>query len=430
MDKLESARERINEVDRKMAELWVERMNSVREVSEYKREHGLPVIDTSREAAVIENNQKYVPEELRGLYADFLRDVMDVSKSYQRSAEFSSPDTVTLSLGDRSYNILIRRGELKNASEHMNLDRKVLVVTDDGVPPEYAETVARQCKDPLVVTLPQGEKTKCLESFRVLLKAMLEKEFTRKDCVVAVGGGVIGDLAGFAASAYMRGIDFYNIPTTTLSQIDSSIGGKVAVDLDGYKNTVGAFWQPKFVLIDPDVLKTLDKRQVAGGLAEAIKMSLCFDKDLFGIFERGDWEENLDEIIRRSLVIKKTVVEKDEKESGLRKVLNFGHTVGHGIETAENGRLYHGECVAIGMLPMCSPEVRKRLERVLLSLGLPTGTEADFAAVKSAMLHDKKSEGGGVTVIRVNEAGSYVSQKIEFGELFAELEEFFGEDSK
>ena len=135
MDKLESARERINEVDRKMAELWVERMNSVCEVSEYKREHGLPVIDTSREAAVIENNQKYVPEELRGLYADFLRDVMDVSKSYQRSAEFSSPDTVTLSLGDRSYNILIRRGELKNASEHMNLDRKVFVVTDDGVPP-------------------------------------------------------------------------------------------------------------------------------------------------------------------------------------------------------------------------------------------------------------------------------------------------------
>ena len=145
---------------------------------------------------------------------------------------------------------------------------------------------------------------------------------------------MVGDLAGFAASAYMRGIDFYNIPTTLLSQIDSSIGGKTAINFGGVKNIVGAFYQPKKVLIDPDLLKTLPPRQISNGLAEAIKVGLTSDEKLFDIFENGEIGSRLDEIIVRALTVKKNVVEQDEKEAGLRRILNFGHTVGHGIESS------------------------------------------------------------------------------------------------
>lgn len=430
MDKLESARKRINGIDREIAELWEQRMDCVREVSEYKAEHGLAVLDSYRESELLNRNLGFVSDGFKSYYTEFLRGTIAVSKQYQRDLLKKPDDVLTMNLGDRSYDILVRRGALSQAGEFMDLCRKVLVVTDDGVPKEYAECVAAQCKDGSIVTLEQGEKTKCLESFRVLLKAMIERGFTRKDCVVAVGGGVIGDLAGFAASAYMRGIDFYNIPTTTLSQIDSSIGGKVAIDLDGFKNTVGAFWQPKFVLIDPDTLKTLDRRQYVSGIAEAVKMSLTSDAELFGIFENGDIDARLDEIIRRSLMIKKSVVEQDERETGLRKVLNFGHTIGHGIETAENGRLYHGECVFLGMLPMCSDDVRERLLKIMRKLGAPERITAPIEQIKTAMLHDKKAEQSGVTVIKVDNAGSFLLEKMNYGELFAQLDNYLEEVSQ
>ena len=200
---------------------------------------------------------------------------------------------------------------------------------------------------------------------------MLDAGFTRRDCVIAVGGGVVGDLSGFAASIYMRGIDFYNIPTTLLSQVDSSVGGKTAIDFEGVKNIVGAFYPPKAVLIDENVLSTLPLRQLNNGLAEALKMSMTSDRELFDIFENGNPYENIGTVIEKSLLIKTDVVNKDEKEQGLRRVLNFGHTIGHGIEAEQAGRLYHGECVAIGMIPMCSTETAERLKRILAKLGLP-----------------------------------------------------------
>ena len=175
--------------------------------------------------------------------------------------------TININLGEDSYDIIVERGSLENAGKHLNLNRRVLVVTDTGVPAEYAKAVAAQCKNGVICTVQQGEESKSLEVFGKLLQTMLDNGFSRKDCVVAVGGGVVGDLSGFAASAYMRGIDFYNIPTTLLSQIDSSIGGKTAVNFGGVKNIVGAFYQPKKVLIDPEVLKTLPKRQISNGLA-------------------------------------------------------------------------------------------------------------------------------------------------------------------
>lgn len=334
---------------------------------------------------------------------------------------------IKMDLGENSYDIVIKRGLLNNACEHLNLDRKVLIVTDSGVPESYSTTVASFCKEAFIECVEQGEVSKGFKTYEKLLRSMLRYGFTRSDCVVAIGGGVVGDLAGFVSASFMRGVDFYNIPTTLLSQIDSSIGGKVAINVDGIKNIVGAFYQPKKVLIDPDVLKTLPQRQISNGLSEAIKMSLTSDAELFRLFENENTMDRIDTIIEKSLLIKRYVVQKDEKETGLRKILNFGHTIGHGIESEEhlNG-LYHGECVALGMIPMCSSDVRKRLIPVLERAGLPTELNFDSDIVLDAMLHDKKWNGDNLTVIYVNEPGSFEMKKINKDELTQIVEGVFG----
>lgn len=322
------------------------------------------------------------------------------------------------------YDIFLERSALRHAGEYWNLNRRVYLVTDDGVPAEYAEALASQCHTPTIHTLPQGESTKCLQKLEELLGGMVQAGLTRSDCVVAVGGGVIGDLAGFAASVYMRGIDFYNLPTTVLSQVDSSIGGKVAVDFRGFKNLVGAFYPPNGVIVDPDVLKTLPDRQIANGMAEAIKMGLTSDPELFALFERGEALSRPDEVIRRSLLVKRSVVEQDEKENGLRRILNFGHTLAHAVE-AQNGLTdyYHGECVAFGMIPMCAPKVRARLIPVLQSLGLPTALPCRAEILTEAMQHDKKKTGDSITVVYVPEIGRWEMRELPFEKLAKEITE-------
>lgn len=313
-----------------------------------------------------------------------------------------------MNLGDNSYDIVVERGILANAKTELNLNRRVLVVTDSGVPEEYAKTIATQCKESVICRLDMGEGSKSIDAFARLLQIMLDRGFSRKDCVVAVGGGVVGDLSGFAASAYMRGIDFYNIPTTLLSQIDSSIGGKTAVNFGGIKNVVGSFYQPKTVLIDPDLLSTLPPRQMANGLAEAIKMAMTSDRDLFELMEERDIAASLDEIILRSLRIKKNVVERDEKENNLRRILNFGHTIGHGIESSvEGATLFHGECVALGMLPMCAEAIRPRLIAMLKKCHLYPEVTLDWDAIAKAVSHDKKGAEEGLAVVTVNEIGNF-----------------------
>ena len=193
----------------------------------------------------------------------------------------SEMSVLHMELGRDSYDVVVERGVLKRAGALLNLNRRVLLLTDSGVPARYVQKVQSQCKEAQVVCLAPGEANKCPEKYLEILKVMAEARFDRGDCVVAVGGGVIGDLAGFVAATYMRGVDFYNLPTTLLSQIDSSVGGKVAIDFEGYKNLVGAFYQPKKVLIDPDTLETLDRRQFACGMAEAIKMFATSDKEAF-----------------------------------------------------------------------------------------------------------------------------------------------------
>ena len=325
--------------------------------------------------------------------------------------------TLHMSLGERGYDINVGRELLPRVGEYFNLQRKVFIVTDSGVPAEYANVVGAQAKEALIVTVPEGEGSKSIATYGELLQKMAEFGLTRTDCAIAVGGGVVGDLTGFLAASYMRGIDFYNIPTTLLSQVDSSIGGKTAVNHAGVKNIVGAFHQPKGVIIDLDTLKTLPKRQISNGLAEAVKMSLTSDASLFEFFESCDiTDESIEEIVVRSLKIKKRVVEEDERESGLRKILNFGHTFGHAVEAEEEMHgFYHGECVAIGMMVTSSETVRARLIPVLKKLGLPIGYEGDLDAALSFISHDKKCDGEKISIVFVDNPGSFRLEKMNVG---------------
>lgn len=331
---------------------------------------------------------------------------------------------IRMELGKNSYNIELKRGNLAKAGELLNLNRKVMIITDDGVPCDYAEEIARQCKEAYIQVVPQGEGSKSLQTAEEILTEMLSHQFSRKDCVVAVGGGIVGDLGGFVASLYMRGVDFYNVPTTLLSQVDSSIGGKTAVNLSGIKNVIGAFYQPKAVLIDPDTLNSLSERQIVNGLFEAIKMGATSDKELFDLFLNGEWKENLDLIIEKALLVKKYVVEQDEKESHLRKILNFGHTIGHGFESAAHGRYLHGECVALGMLYMSSEDVQDKLCEIYEKLGfeVPEFYTFDLEEVREAITHDKKASNQNCSVIYVSEIGNGSIEEWSMDEVLDRLE--------
>ncbi|MBQ5321757.1 MAG: 3-dehydroquinate synthase [Oscillospiraceae bacterium] len=323
---------------------------------------------------------------------------------------------------DGAYNIYLYRGALSDVGRLLNLNRRVMVVTDSGVPKEYSEAVLKAASEGYIVEFPQGEKSKTMKTFEQILSALTENSFSRADAVVAVGGGVVGDIAGFAAASYMRGIDFYNIPTTLLSQVDSSIGGKTAVDFGGYKNIIGAFKAPNAVVIDPDTLKTLDPRQISNGMAEALKMGLTSDKKLFDIFENKNPFQQIEEVIFRSLSVKKRVVEKDEKEKGLRKILNFGHTVGHAVEMA-NPELFHGECVALGMTVFISDDLKDRLISALKKLSLPTEISESPEALRQAIEHDKKKSGKKISIVTVPKIGKWAMKEMTAKEIISKIKE-------
>lgn len=419
--KLEKARKNINEIDKEMAKLFEKRMAEVKRVAEYKAENNLPIFDASRESEVIERCSAFVDDEvIRGYYINLLRANMAVSKEYQ--AELICRDgcygeRLRVSLGNNGYDIHIGRGLISKAREIFNLKRRVLIITDSGVPCEYAQSLSDQCAEAEILCLSEGEDSKSIENLQLIYKKMLDFSMTRADCVVAVGGGVVGDIACYAAASFMRGVDFYNIPTTLLSQVDSSIGGKCAVNFGGVKNIVGAFYQPKGVIIDPKLLSTLNDRQIANGLSEAVKMAVCFDKELFELIEKCEnTNDILEQIIIGAIKIKKQVVEADEREGGIRRALNFGHTVGHGIEACEIGRLLHGECVAIGMTAVCSDEVRSRLVPLLSRLGLPTKYDGDIDRATLPIVHDKKRDGDDIMVVYVPEVGRYSIEKMNIND--------------
>ena len=315
-----------------------------------------------------------------------------------------------------TYEVIIENNILNKVCEYVSLNNKVLIVTDDGVPSAYVKTLAKQCEDPYVFTFKHGEESKNINTYQEIISFMISNNFTRSDLIIALGGGVVGDLSAFVASTFNRGIKFVNIPTTLLSQVDSSIGGKTAIDYDGIKNVIGTFYPPSLVLIDPSTLNTLEKRQFNAGLVEAIKMAATSNETLFELIENStDIYKDIQEIIYQALLIKKQVVEEDEKEKGLRKILNFGHTIGHAIEVTSD--YLHGECVGLGMLYMASNEVKERLVKLLEKYNLPTKVDVNKDKLFSLILHDKKRSGKNIDIVLVDKIGTYKIKTIDVIEI-------------
>lgn len=415
-DKLAKARRKIDGIDRKMAKLFSDRMDAVREIARYKRENGLEIQDVKREAELIKRNSELVPEEYVRSYTDFLKKLISLSKEEQADIltemdnANGAPAVLKMHLGENSYPIIIGKGLIGSADKYFKLDRKAFIVTDDGVPTEYADTVRSLCKCATVYTVKAGEGSKSFDVLQEMLKAMSDFHLDRGDCVIAVGGGVVGDLAGFASSVYMRGVDFYNVPTTLLSQVDASVGGKTAINLCGVKNTVGAFKQPKAVLVDVSVLETLPKRHMRNGMAEIIKMAAVANEKLFAALENSSEEDtynNIADIITEAVKIKRDIVEADEKESGLRKILNFGHTLGHAIEESERCDRLHGECVAIGMIPVSLADAKNRISSLLQKYSLPTSHDVDSELISRGIAYDKKAKGDKISIIFCPQIGKY-----------------------
>lgn len=315
-------------------------------------------------------------------------------------------------MNDFNYDVVIEKGCINNVNEYLDLKRKVLILTDSLVPINYSNIVKEKSKEGYIYTIASGEASKSFENYGKILDYLVEHQFSRTDCIVAVGGGVVGDLAGFVASTYMRGITFYNIPTTLLSQVDSSIGGKTAIDKCGIKNIVGAFYPPHKVLIDTDLLKTLDNRQLHSGLVEAIKMGLTNDQELFDLIKNSNnLFDDIETIVTKALTVKKMIVEADPKEKGLRRVLNYGHTIGHAIESST--KYLHGECVGLGMLYFASLDVKKELKEVLEKYKLPISHNVDNKILYDYICLDKKRSGNKITIVYVEEKGNFKFLNIE-----------------
>ena len=413
---LNEYRAELDGIDAQMAVLFEKRMVVVGRVAEYKKQKGISVTDTKRESEMLNRNSQYVSECNRAYYRDFLKAVTDNSKRLQ----FSKNGSLTVN-GTPVY---IERGAITKLKKYINTDRRAFIVADSGIPRDYTDTVAAQFDSSFVFTFESGEKSKNTDTYLAIIKSLVDNSFTRSDVIVAVGGGVVGDVAGFAAATFMRGIAFVNIPTTLLSQVDSSIGGKNGVDFNSYKNQIGTFYRPEAVITDPDVLKTLSPRQFACGMAECIKIALTSDAALFCDLENGSI--SVDDIIRRCVSLKIKIVEADEKENGVRKMLNFGHTVGHAVESlqGENG-LLHGECVALGMLPMCSPEIRPRVKSVLEKYGLPASADIK-CGISDALCHDKKLADNSVCTVRVDTIGEYYFKNSDAQEISCLFTEVYG----
>lgn len=303
--------------------------------------------------------------------------------------------------------------------------RKVCIVTDSHVASLYGEEIMDilngHCKKNVLFSFPAGEENKTLDTVRSIYEFLINEKFDRKDLLIALGGGVVGDITGFAAATYLRGIDFVQIPTTLLAQADSSIGGKTGVDFDGYKNMVGAFYMPKLVYMSVGVLKTLDDRQFFSGFAEVMKHGLIKDALFYewllnNMYEICDRETNtLLEMIQRSSKIKKLVVEKDPNEKGDRALLNFGHTIGHAIEKYKNFSLTHGECVALGAVAAAfiswkhewlSMEEYYEIRDMFVPFHLPISVEdIDPQEILKLTKSDKKAEGDNIKFVLLKKVG-------------------------
>ena len=313
--------------------------------------------------------------------------------------------------------------------------KKIFIITDDNVKRHYGSIVMNSLKNSgynvEILSLKPGEETKSFNTLPSVYNAILNFNLTRSDLIIALGGGVIGDLAGFVASTYLRGVDFIQIPTSLLAQVDSSVGGKVAVDLERGKNLVGSFYHPKCVLIDPEVLKTLEERFFIDGMAEVIKYGCIKDKDFFNYLNKMENNQqimdNMEYVIHKCCNIKREVVENDEKDRGERMLLNFGHTLGHAIEQHYNYTKYtHGEGVAIGMYiitkisedkGLTSKGTSEKIKSILVKYGLPYEIDINIEEILETVSLDKKNLGKYLNLIILKEIGN--------SEIYKTTTEFF-----
>ncbi len=344
-----------------------------------------------------------------------------------------------INLLNNQYEILIKSGIINSIGEEISNiyeGNKIALITDENVDKFYGDIVKKSLEDNdfkvLKVVLKPGERSKSIESLMKLYNELLDFKLNRGNLIIALGGGVIGDLAGFCAATLLRGIQFVQVPTSLLAQIDSSIGGKVAIDLPRGKNLIGNFYHPRAVYIDPQVLKTLEKRYVNDGLGEAIKYGLIKEKELFEKFESIESYEALfeyiEDIIYKCCSIKKQVVEQDEKDKGERMILNFGHTIGHAIEKLENYKgVSHGEAVAIGMysialrceeLNICKDGVANRIKSLLDKFNLPYDFQVKTREdIIDAISVDKKTIGDFINLILIEDIGKVFLHKVTHEEL-------------
>lgn len=337
----------------------------------------------------------------------------------------------------RPYNVHIERGSLAKSGELISKalkSKKAVVITDDTVNKLYSATLTQSLEScgisADVFVFPHGEQSKNLNTLADIFDFLCEKGITRSDFLIALGGGVVGDITGFAAASYLRGIDFVQIPTTLLAQVDSSVGGKTAVDIKGGKNLVGAFKQPALVICDSNTLKTLPDEELSCGMAEVIKYGMIRDKSLFELLEKYELSsihEVTDDIVSVCVDIKRQVVENDEFDRGERMLLNFGHTLGHAIEGwHEYKNFTHGMGVAVGMCLItrrfCDTPVAERLEKCIRAYGLPTDTEAPMSELLPFCSIDKKCESGNINYIVCPEPGISEIRKVSVKE-FSQLME-------
>ena len=342
-----------------------------------------------------------------------------------------------VALGERSYDIVLHPGLLATVGDRLSAltkSQKIGVVTDRNVASRYLQGVLRSLRkagyDPTPIILPPGERTKTLDTIAKILNVLARHKFERQSLLLALGGGVIGDVTGFAAAIYQRGIPFVQVPTTLVAQVDSSVGGKTGVDHRLGKNLIGAFYQPRAVLIDPLTLRTLPRREWVAGLAEVIKYGIIADEEFFAFLEQEIpalltlEEEPVIRAITRSCEIKAQVVAADERESDRRRILNYGHTIGHALESLASYRgLIHGEAVGIGLVQeadlarhmgLCGREVVERIRSLVQRAGLSEQVpQASFMSLWGAMQHDKKVIGGRVIGVWPVRIGEVVIQPIE-----------------
>jgi len=328
-------------------------------------------------------------------------------------------------------------------------ERRICIITDSIVEKLYAEEVAGlikdKCKKTVIFSFPSGETSKTLDTVQQAYTFLIKEDFDRKDILIALGGGVVGDLTGFIAATYLRGIDFIQIPTTLLAQADSSIGGKTGVDLDGYKNMVGAFYMPKLVYMNVSTLKTLDDRQYYSGMGEVLKHGLIksasfYEWILDNLYEIHDRNlDTLEDMVYKSCTCKKIVVEKDPTEKGERAILNFGHTIGHAIEKAKNFELMHGECVALGCIAaayiswkreLLSKDEFYEIRDMFVPFNLPiTIEDIDPEEIYNLTTSDKKMEGDKIKFILLKKVGkAMIDTTVTKEEMIAGINEIYFTD--